>query len=211
MRGTTRLTRRGSIPGRAARGSISPRKATCQVPASGSSSFGPRSPARAIRKWERPGCREYPTSATHRKAPRRLHRRGLSVVPGRFWMGREGSPSTKDSQNHLVPPQAERPRCRRNPGPPAPGLSRLVLAEPTASERIHRSLSRCRKAVHWVTAVTEGKIDRPYPGLTMVLESAEQRVQSSSHGLQYGQDWPCRYFSNDFNLTARMTYPPRAS
>ena len=47
MRGPTRLTRRGSIPGRAARGSISPRKATCQVPASGSSSFGPRSPARA--------------------------------------------------------------------------------------------------------------------------------------------------------------------
>ena len=47
MRGPTRLTRRGSIPGRAARGSISPRKATCQVPTSGLSSFGPRSPARA--------------------------------------------------------------------------------------------------------------------------------------------------------------------
>ena len=63
-----------------------------------------------------------------------------------------------------------------------------VLAESTASERMHRSLSRGRTAVHWVTAVTEGKIDRPYPGLTMVLESAEQRVQSSSHGLQYGQN-----------------------
>ena len=34
-RGPTRLTRRGIFPGRAARGSISPRKATCQVPASG--------------------------------------------------------------------------------------------------------------------------------------------------------------------------------
>jgi hypothetical protein len=31
------------------------------------------------------------------------------------------------------------------------------------------------------------------------------------HGLQYGQDWPCRYFFNDLSLTARMTYPPRAS
>ena len=47
MRGPTRLTRRGSIPGRAARVLISPRKATCQVPASGLSAFGPRSPARA--------------------------------------------------------------------------------------------------------------------------------------------------------------------
>jgi hypothetical protein len=28
----TRITRRGCLPGRAARGSISPRKATCQVP-----------------------------------------------------------------------------------------------------------------------------------------------------------------------------------
>jgi hypothetical protein len=25
------------------------------------------------------------------------------------------------------------------------------------------------------------------------------------HGLQYGQYWPCRYFSNDFNLAGRMT------
>ena len=56
-RGPTRLTRRGSIPGRAARGSISPRKATCQVPASGLSSFGPRSPARAKGQRERPRCR----------------------------------------------------------------------------------------------------------------------------------------------------------
>jgi hypothetical protein len=36
-----------SLPGRAARGSISPRKAACQVPASGLSSFAPRSPTRA--------------------------------------------------------------------------------------------------------------------------------------------------------------------
>jgi hypothetical protein len=48
-----------------------------------------------------------------------LHRRGLSVLPGRFWMGREGSRSTKGSQNHLVPPQAERPRQASEPGPPA--------------------------------------------------------------------------------------------
>jgi hypothetical protein len=40
---------------------------------------------------------------------------------------------------------------------------------------MHRSLSRGRTAVHWVTAVTEGKIDRPYPGLTMVSERAGQR------------------------------------
>ena len=81
-----------------------------------------------------------------------------------------------------------------------------ILAEPTARERLHRSLSRGRKAVHRVTAVTEGKIDRPYPGRAMVSESAEQRVQSSSHGLQYGQDWPCRYFSNDFNKRWRTSH-----
>ena len=85
----------------------------------------------------------------------------------------------------------------------ATGLSRLV---PASRERLHRSLSRGRKAVHRVTAVTEGKIDRPYPGRAMVSESAEQRVQSSSHGLQYGQDWRYRYFSNDVNLTARIRY-----
>jgi hypothetical protein len=50
-----------------------------------------------------------------------------------------------------------------------------VLAESTASERMHRSLSRGRTAVHWVTAVTEGKIDRPYPGLNIVSQRAGQR------------------------------------
>jgi hypothetical protein len=29
------------------------------------------------------------------------------------------------------------------------------------------------------------------------------------HGLQYGQDRPCRYFSNDVNLTARIRSPPQ--
>jgi hypothetical protein len=45
-----------------------------------------------------------------------LHRRGLSFLPGRFWMGREGSPSTKGSQNHLVPTGGT-PSClsRRRP------------------------------------------------------------------------------------------------
>ncbi len=83
-----------AIPGRAARGSISPRKATCQVPASGLSSFGPRSPARAIRKWERAGCREYPTSATHRKAPRRCCIAGaLASSPAGFgWAGKDRRP-----------------------------------------------------------------------------------------------------------------------
>ena len=26
----------------------------------------------------------------------------------------------------------------------------------------------------------------------------------------YGQDWPCRQFPNDFNLTGRTGHPPRA-
>jgi hypothetical protein len=45
-------------------------------------------------------------------------------------------------------------------------------------------------------------------GFILVVEDGEEagkfpRIQSSSHGLQYGQDWPCRQFPNDFNLTTR--------
>jgi hypothetical protein len=49
-------------------------------------------------------------------------------------------------------------------------------------------------------------------GFILVVEDGEEagkfpRIQSSSHGLHYGQDWLCRYFSNDFNLTSRTTAP----
>ena len=47
-----------SVPGRAARGSVSPRKATCQVPASGLSSFGPRPPTRAKSHGKGPASAE---------------------------------------------------------------------------------------------------------------------------------------------------------
>jgi hypothetical protein len=55
IRGPTRITRRGMFPGRAARGSISLRKATCQVPAGELSSFGPRPPTRAKSHGKGPG------------------------------------------------------------------------------------------------------------------------------------------------------------
>ena len=163
-----------------------------------------------------PGCREYPTSATHRKAPRRCCIAGaLASSPAGFgWAGKDRRP-LRAARTIWFPHRRKGPgvvgiRGLPRPGakggvittlagrtkviafgsessrklkartvgyPPqsATGLSRLVLAEPASRERLHRSLSRGRKAVHRVTAVTEGKIDRPYPGRAMVSESAEQR------------------------------------
>ncbi len=34
-------------------------------------------------------------------------------------------------------------------------------------------------------------------------------LSAPKHGHEYGQDWPCRYFSNDFSLTARIASPPQ--
>ena len=35
-----------------------------------------------------------------------------------------------------------------------------------------------------------------------------RRETPAEHGLQYGQDWPFRYFANDISLMGRVTYPP---
>jgi len=54
------------------------------------------------------------------------------------------------------------------------------------------------------------------PGMSTWLSGPRPRVKRrretpAEHGLQYGQDWPFRYFSNEISLMGRMTYPPRAS
>ena len=46
------------------------------------------------------------------------------------------------------------------------------------------------------------------PRLASLAAGVEKLWSAPKHGHEYGQDWPYRYFSNDFSLTARMTYPP---
>jgi hypothetical protein len=121
-RGPTRLTRRGKHSGSGSARLDPSQKG--DLPSSGEWAVFIWSKVADARNpnGKRPRLSRVPYVGDSQKGPEEvLHRRGLSVLPGRFWMGREGSPSTKGSQNHLVPPQAERPRCRRNPGPPAPG------------------------------------------------------------------------------------------
>jgi hypothetical protein len=99
----------------------------------------------------------------------------ITTLAGRTKVIAFGSESSRKLKARTVgyPPQS------------ATGLSRLVLAEPASRERLHRSLSRGRKAVHRVAAVTEGKIDRPYPGRTMVSERAGQRDPANDLCVRY--------------------------
>jgi hypothetical protein len=66
--------------------------------------------------------------------------------------------------------------------------------------------------VHFVSTQL-GVTPEPSAGGTPELVSVATTVAAAAleHGLQYGQDWPCRYFSNDFSLTARKAVPQRAS
>ena len=127
-----------------------------------------RRPLRAARTIWFPHRRKGPGVVGMRGLPRPGAKGVVITLAGRSEViesDREGSRISAKLKARTVgyPPQS------------ATGLSRLVLAEPASRERLHRSLSRGRKAVHRVTAVTEGKIDRPYPGLTMVSERAGQR------------------------------------
>jgi hypothetical protein len=64
--------------------------------------------------------------------------------------------------------------------------------------------------VHFVSTQL-GVTPEPSAGGTPELVSVATTVAAAAleHGLQYGQDRPRRYFSNDFNLAARIVYPPR--
>jgi hypothetical protein len=64
--------------------------------------------------------------------------------------------------------------------------------------------------VHFVSTQL-GVTPEPSAGGTPELVSVATTVAAAAleHGLQYGQDWPCRYFSNDFNRRWRTSYPPQ--
>jgi len=47
--------------------------------------------------------------------------------------------------------------------------------EPASGKCLHGGFARSREAMRRVAAITEGKIDRPYPGPAIVSERAEQR------------------------------------
>jgi hypothetical protein len=73
-------------------------------------------------------------------------------------------------------------RCRRlSPPRSAIELLRLGLAEPAASECLHRRVACGLEAMHRIMAVTKGKIDRPYPRLVMVSERV--RLRDTAHDL----------------------------
>ena len=92
---------------------------------------------RAIRKWERPGCREYPTSATHRKAPRRCCIAGaLASSPAGFrWAAKDRRP-LRAARTIWFPHRRKGPGVVGMRGLPRPGAKGVVITLAGRSEVI---------------------------------------------------------------------------
>jgi hypothetical protein len=74
-----------------------------------------------------------------------------------------------------------------------------------SSRTIHRpGMDRVLTAL----AQTHGR--GAWPRLASLAAGDEKPLSPPKHGRKYGQDRPCRYFSNDIKLAWRMTSPPRA-